>query len=217
MKTDIVDAARYLWSKGWAEAGAGNISVRTAGRIKNAHNHLSEKITPGLSVFITTTGSRFRNINADDVGYLWVGADGETYGFELEDAKPTSELMAHLMIHDCLGKSEEKVIVHIHATNSIALGMLVQDEKELNEMLSRLIEIPIFVPGGFALVPDYPSGSIELAAESARRVAQGCRVLLWQRHGLLVVAKELDAAIDIIEATEKSAEIALKIMTCKRP
>lgn len=216
MKTDIVDAARYLWSKGWAEAGAGNISVRTTGRIKNAHNHLSEKITPGLSVYITTTGSRFRNINADDVGYLWVGADGETYGFELEDAKPTSELMAHLLIHDCLGKTEEKVIIHIHATNSIALGMLVQDERELNELLARIIEIPIFVPGGFALVPDFMPGSAELAAESARRVAQGCRVLLWQRHGLVVVAKELENAIDIIEATEKSAEIALKLLSCKR-
>lgn len=215
MKTNIVEAARYLWSRGWAEAGAGNISVRTAGRIKNAHNHLSEKITPGLSVFITTTGSRFRGINADDVGYLWVGADGETYGFELEDAKPTSELMAHLMIHDSLGKSDEKVIVHIHATNSIAIGMLVQDEKELNELLSRLIEIPIFVPGGFALIPDYPSGSIELAGESAKRVAQGVKVLLWKRHGLVVVAKDLDSAIDIIEATEKSAEIALKIMACR--
>lgn len=216
MKTDIVNAARYLWSKGWAEAGAGNISMRTTGRIKNAYNHLTSKITPGLSLFITTTGSRFRNINADDVGYLWVGADGMTFGFELEDAKPTSELMSHLMIHDCLGKSDEKVIIHVHATNSIALGMLVQDEKELNEMLAQLVEIPIFVPNGFAFVPDHPSGSIELAVESAKRVAQGFRVLLWHRHGLVVVAKELETAIDIIEATEKSAEIALKVRSCRR-
>jgi rhamnulose-1-phosphate aldolase len=215
MKTDIASTARYLWSKGWAEAGSGNISVRTTGRIRNAYNHLPEAITPGISVYITTTGSRFRNIDADDIGYLWVGATGDAYGFDLEEAKPTSELIAHLMIHEKLAKTDDKVIVHVHATNSIALGMVAKDEVQFNDLMSRLIEIPIFVPNGFAIIPTLPSGSLELASASAARIAQGKRVLLWQNHGLVVVAKDLEQAIDLVEATEKSAEIALKVLSCK--
>lgn len=214
MKSDIVSAAKYLWSKGWAEAGAGNISVRTTGRVKTAFNHLPVKLTPGLSIYVTTTGSRFRNISEADVGHLWVGADDETYGFELEEAKPSSEFMAHLLIHNALQKTDEKVVVHVHATNSIALAMLVPDEKKLNDLLSRLVEVPIFIPQGFAYVPFAPSGSIELAKATADRVVEGKKVLIWERHGIVAVAKDLESAIDIIEATEKSAEIALKTLAC---
>lgn len=216
MKTEIANAAHYLWQKGWAEAGAGNISVRTHGRIRNAYNHLPVKVMPGLSMHITTSGSRFRSINENQVGYLWVGADGETYGFDLENAKPSSEMIAHMLIHEALEKSEEKCIIHVHATNVIALSMIERDEQRINEILSRITEIPIFVPGGFGLVTFLPPGSIELAQASAEMVKKGRKALIWPRHGLVAIAKDLDTAIDIVEATEKSAEIALKILACKK-
>jgi ribulose-5-phosphate 4-epimerase/fuculose-1-phosphate aldolase len=217
MKTDIANAAHYLWKKGWAEAGSGNISVRAHGRIRNAYNHLQARVMPGLSAYITTTGSRFRHINADDVGYCWVGADGETFGYDLEDAKPSSELISHLLIHEALEKTDDKCIIHIHATNVIALSMVEKDEKKINETLNQLIEVPIFIPSGFGLLPFLPSGSVELAQASAAKIKEGRRVLIWPRHGLVVVSKDLETGIDIVEATEKSAEIALKILACKRP
>ncbi len=215
MKYEIANAAHYLWQKGWAEAGAGNISVRSHGRIRNAFNHLPVKIMPGLSMYITASGSRFRNIAENDVGYFWVGADGETFGFDLENAKPSSEMIAHLLIHEALEKTDEKCIVHVHTTNVIALSMIEQNEQKINEMLSRIPEIPVFVPGGFGLVPFLPPGSTELATASVEMVKSGRKALIWPRHGLVAAAKDLETAIDIVEATEKSAEIALKILACK--
>ena len=131
------------------------------------------------------------------------------------EARPTSEWMAHLLLHrhfEAIG-SPNRVILHSHPAAVIALSHypVFKHEETLNgELAAVLPELPLYLPLGLSCCPAQAPGSIELAKASA--ACLGSRnAMIWEKHGLLCFATTLDQAFDYMEIIVKAAELWLKI------
>ncbi len=225
---EIVTVASLLWEKGWAEAGAGNISVNVTEYfpglnfdfraspmidLKKPYQHIA-----GNFIFITTKGSRMRSLAKDpgnNICLIKISEAGTAYQvlFEEKDSTslPSSELPSHLGIHELLAKrgGTDKAVLHTHVQELIALSHIpkYKNEKTLNDMLwSMHPETEYFIPEGIGLVPFELPGSENLATATLKSL-QEHPVVLWEKHGCLAIGKDLNEAFDRIEILAKSAEI----------
>ncbi|MCE5176968.1 MAG: class II aldolase/adducin family protein [Caldisericales bacterium] len=212
-KRDILGCARYLASRGWAEAGAGNISIRT--KQIDIHNTnaipINYSAKPGLAICVTKSGSNFRLMAEDDVSSVVVGEDGQSITHGFRQGKPTSELSTHLLLHNHFAEKNSLAIVHAHLTNLVAATHIFRSEQELNEAIFCHTEMPLLVPGGIGLVPVITPGSIEIAQATLGKIKQGKTCVAWACHGIVAIAENLLGATNIVEAVEKACEIALKV------
>ncbi|HPV86629.1 MAG TPA: class II aldolase/adducin family protein [Caldisericia bacterium] len=210
---DILECARYLASRGWAEAGAGNISIRT--KQIGIHNTNAIPINypakPSLAIYATRSGSNFRLMAEDDVSSVVVGEDGQSIAHDFKHGKPTSELSTHLLLQSHFADKNSLAIIHAHLTNLVAATHVFRSEQELNEAVFCHTEMPLLVPGGIGLVPVITPGSVEIAQATLEKIKQGKTCVAWACHGIVAIAENLLGATNIIEAVEKACEIALKV------
>jgi ribulose-5-phosphate 4-epimerase/fuculose-1-phosphate aldolase len=135
IKKTIVDIARYLASRGWAEAGSGNISYKCDFDLQDQYQTeiLKLEARPGLKAFVTRSGSLFRKLMKRDVGIVDVQPDRWTIRHSFEEGQhPTSELLSHLLSHGELFNTEYKAIIHVHPTYIMALIKRIKSKKERN-------------------------------------------------------------------------------------
>ena len=234
LKQVIADAAAtgaYLWSKGWAEKNAGNLSADVTewvrvkpGRLKasafRAHPHLPPGLL-GRAFLVTGTGTRFRDIERDPKGCLCILRVLEDppgfhllWGGEREGFKPTSELPSHLQMHACLRRtgSRDRVVLHTHPNELIALTHLPETggEEALNYALWGMIpEAKIYVPRGIGWVPYRLTASESLAEETVKALERRHKVVMWEKHGALAVGEGPLEAFDLIDAMNKAATLYL--------
>jgi rhamnulose-1-phosphate aldolase len=231
----IAATAGILWDRGWAERNAGNISVNITGI---AENKLQELFTdspvipfdpPGyrleeMTFILTATGSRMRELAErpeEHLCFIRTGKDGNDYRqFCLcpgtGDIQPTSELPAHLMIHEMLLKKPDgqKAVVHTHATELIALTHFPEfrSEEAINRLLWRMHpETIIFLPEGAAFVPFTIPGTRAIA-EATRAGLEKHNVVIWEKHGVFATGRDVAEAFDHIDLLTKAARIWL---TCR--
>ena len=219
-----------LTMKGWAEASGGNLSVRLAKTIELSDKEW-KRLTPKLRfslpeayphlesqlLVIKATGKRLRDIAKAPSKTLGLGlVQGRNFHIlwpNDDTFRPTSELTSHLAIQNYLAKNKPnmKAVLHAHPTELIVLSFLGEHFlKTLNETLWSVYPgMLIFLPEGLGVVPFKPPSSKELAAETVRLVANH-RVILWEKHGCLSVGKTLSDCLDMMEISNKSAEIFLK-------
>ncbi|MCP5699600.1 class II aldolase/adducin family protein, partial [Klebsiella pneumoniae] len=85
---------------------------------------------------VTGSGKFFRNVQLDpaaNLGVVKVDSDGAGYHILwglTNDAVPTSELPAHFLSHSeriRLTNGKDRVIMHCHATNLIALTYVLEN------------------------------------------------------------------------------------------
>jgi rhamnulose-1-phosphate aldolase len=137
----MLEAARLMSERGWAERNAGNMSCI----IPNAEvtkyfdpDHIKKvfkldlniKELAGMVFLITAAGSYFRKLKyapADSLGAMRVSLDGRRlellWGFN-QGSSPTSEMRMHFMGHIMRLKKDpgHRVILHTHATNTIIIS-----------------------------------------------------------------------------------------------
>lgn len=220
----------YLWERGWAERNAGNFSVNISGYFtKKELDKLSSypffplnKAYSGLarSLFmISGAGTRMRQMAQNPVGnlcFIYIDATGTAYhiiGGEKGDnaLKPTSELASHLAIHQYLRqkKAVEKVVLHAHVTELIALTQLpgFNNRERLNQILPGMHpEALYFFPQGVGFVPYHLPGTEKLARETVMAL-ENHRTIIWEKHGCLSVGENLAEAFDSIDILAKLARI----------
>ena len=222
---------RDIHRKGWAEANAGNISLRLTPALckdEDSFNHNSDWVKlkspfPQLGrhcFLITAAGAHLRNIELSPPQNLGVIELDETrqnyrllWGFE-NDTQPTSELLAHLQAHAARKRIKHRqdcVFMHCHCPNLIALSYaLPLDTITLTRLLWQMhIECIVMFPQGVEFIPWKLSGSDDLAQTTAHAL-QKRRAVLWQFHGIGAVGNSLDDAFGLIETIEKAAQIYLK-------
>ena len=237
MIADLANVSTALWDKGWAERNAGNASANVTSfmpltiprsKLADVPRTAAPLVCPemaGQYILVTGTGRRFRDfarkpavnscilrVTEDGTAcqLVW-GGDGDP-GF-----RPTSEFPSHMMIHQLLwtGKDPARVVLHTHPTELIALTHIPEytEEKALNRALWAIHpEVKIAVPTGVGLVPYTLPSSVELAKLTVASLAAKHRVIIWEKHGVLAVAPDASTALDLIEVTNKAAEI---IIMCK--
>lgn len=229
---EMLETARLMSERGWAERNAGNMSCIIPGseaaryfdpnNVKKAFKlDLNIKELSGMVFLISATGSYFRKLKyapAQGLGAVRVSLDGKRlellWGFE-EGAAPTSEMLMHFMGHIVRLKKEpsHRVILHTHATNTIIMsanGML--DEKAFTRALWRMhSECIVVFPEGVGLVPWMVPGTQGISAATAEKLKK-FRLIIWPLHGIIATGNSIDEAMGLIETVEKISEIYIKSM-----
>lgn len=231
----MIKATHDMWLKGWDERNGGNISLRlTEDDVHSFKNefYASPKhipITHDLSkianhyFIVTGSGKFFRNVilnPADTLAIIRVDEQGKgcylMWGLE-NGGMPTSELAAHLQSHIVrmqVSNNRDRVIMHCHATNLIALTYVLELD---SAVISRLLwemstECLVVFPEGVGVVPWMVPGKDEIGYETANKM-QHHSLVLWAFHGIFGTGADLDEAFGLIDTAEKSAEILVKVLS----
>ncbi|MCF8301771.1 MAG: rhamnulose-1-phosphate aldolase [Bacteroidales bacterium] len=235
LSSSIPEIARFLWEKGWAEANAGNMSIRIDELPQTYHSAESAvagyelpKAYPGLedAIFVLTgAGKRMRQIaQSSQNGMLIIQLNEKAGRYKIfpvsvdqeVDFKPTSELPTHLAVHQMMVKHgmPERAIVHAHVTELIALTHIEEytGEENLNNLLwSMHPEIPMMLPHGAGLVPSIMPGTEEIAHATVEKF-KSHKAVIWEKHGGFAIGNDVQEAFDRLDILAKAASI---YFTCK--
>jgi rhamnulose-1-phosphate aldolase len=105
--------------------------------------------------------------------------------------------------------SHEKVVIHTHATEMVALTQAKEfcNQDSLNKLLWGMHpETIMFVPKGVGFVPYILPGSMEIAKETIKALRDH-DVALWEKHGVFAIGKSVSDTFDVIDILAKSAQI----------
>jgi len=107
----------------------------------------------------------------------------------------------------------KKAILHTHPTELIALTQIpaCRNKAHLNRLLLGMYaECAMFVPKGVGLLPFMLSGGLDIAKATLAELKEHDTVL-WAKHGVLSVGRDLDDAFDSVDMVAKAADIFLKV------
>jgi rhamnulose-1-phosphate aldolase len=210
----VAATARFLVERGWAEANAGNLSLRVAAG-KTVGGPLIELPVAvpaliGSCLVVKRAGARLRDLaNAPGQGLCVVCITGPRTG-RLHGGPPSSELAAHLAAHAALVKARpaDRVFLHTHPTDLAALSLLV-GHQSLPGLLARVhTEAPVLLEGRLTALPLALPGSVSLARTTARALAR-YQAVAWPAHGVAASGPDFGSALDLVELADKCARIAL--------
>ncbi|HOO96342.1 MAG TPA: class II aldolase/adducin family protein [Caldisericia bacterium] len=209
-KKNIVETARYLASRGWAEAGAGNISVAVNYQTRKHELKTGDNVdfTRDVNILATSSGSRFRKLGLDEIGLVTIDSSTNQIFHNFKSKKPTSEVLAHLLVHSKSVKSDHLAVVHCHTTSTVALTHKLHDNLSI-QLMKMHTEMEYYFPSGICHLDAHKPGSCELAKETAKAFESGFRFIVWPHHGVVAIADSLDGCVDMIEAVEKAATMWL--------
>lgn len=206
----IAKVASWLHAQGWAEANAGNLSLRVGKAVRKHFQSLGIELRFSEAYLVSRTGSRYREMADNPAeGLLLVFTNFEEEFYLPANAKPTSEWKCHRLLHEADVQAQYPCILHSHPTDIIALShtQIYADEAALNKHLSGLLpELSIYLPKGIATSPYAKPGSKVLADLSNNCFADR-QVLIWQGHGLVCRAIDIAAALDLTEIVNKGAKL----------
>jgi rhamnulose-1-phosphate aldolase len=236
MAAQIAEVAGMMWKKGWGEATSGNISVNVTTSYPNIHlDFRSYPMIPlesrlsGLAhnyIFITSRGSRMRNIAKDPstgLCLIKVSKKGDSYQVLFEEPEhplePSSEILTHLTIHDKMVKAGNgnTAIVHAHVHELVVLTHdpgLRNAGKLSDLLLSMQTETPFYLPEGVGYVPLVAPGSPELAKANLKALKDHT-IVVWEKHGCMAIGKDVHEAFDRIDVLAKAAAIYLEVLRFK--
>jgi rhamnulose-1-phosphate aldolase len=226
----IAGIAQYLWDRGWAERNAGNFSINVTGyfhekeldRFSSYPFFPLSKRYPDLArtlFLLSGTGTRMRDVAnhlPENICFVYISDSGSAYHIIDENpegaaVRPTSELATHLAIQQQLlqNKSPEKVVLHAHVTELIALTQLspFTSEAAINSLLWGMHpEILLFLPDGVGFIPFILPGTENIAMATLRGFEKH-KVVLWEKHGCMAIGRSLPEAFDNLDVLAKSAKI----------
>jgi rhamnulose-1-phosphate aldolase len=220
---ELMKVSGWLARRGWSEAGSGNISIRfdhVPDELDEAHPVATRPLPlladrlGGCYLLITSTGSRARDIENElepGAGLFHIPRGGESMSCVWGNSETTSELAAHIAIHQMLveARPRDRAVLHTHPANLIALTHLpaMQNSRSLSDaLLGMQSEAHVRFPDGLRYVPYSTAGSVELGPWSAEALKRS-RVVIWHMHGAASTGESLSDALDNLEYVDKMAEI----------
>lgn len=231
---DMRKICDLMYKKGWNERNGGNVSLILKENDIKEYLDLEcgertfklESPIPSLAnmyFLITGTGKYLKNVfeyPEENLGIIKISNDGSYYSilWGLTNAKPTSEIMTHLLCHKVrLEKDpEHKVIIHNHATNIEAMTFIedLTDKSFTRALWKMQTESIVVFPEGVGVLPWLVCGSELIGKETAKKMEK-YRLVIWAHHGILGAGRNLDETFGLIETAEKAAEIYIKIANIK--
>ena len=191
----IVEAGRFLDSKGWVPATSGNISVRVG----------PDRIA------ITASGKHKGRLKPEDI--LLVDLEGNP----LENKRPSAETLLHLTVYRLF--PEVKAVVHTHSPNATLISRIAKGSVELEdyELLKAFPEIEthetkIVVP---VFENDQNMERLSRKVEEYLKSHGNVYGFLISSHGLYTWGKDMESALIHAEAYEFLFECELKLMSIR--
>lgn len=165
-RQQVVRAAACLVQAGLVTGTAGNVSVRE----------------PGTGRFlITPSAVDYRVLGARDIARVDLGT-GTVEG----PRRPSTERELHGQIYRA--RPDVNAVVHHHGPYATALAVARRTIPHILDEAVDLTPIPT--------VEYAPSGTPELAAGAAARLAEGCNAVLLANHGVVAVGGTLEEALE---------------------
>lgn len=231
----MIKATHDMWLKGWDERNGGNVSLRLLAEdvapYQNEFTHQPQHIPLTHDVadlanhyfIVTGSGKFFRNVILDPADTLaLVKVDEQGKGYYLlwglqNGGLPTSELAAHFQSHITrlhITQGKDRVIMHCHATNLIALTYVLNlDSTTFTRLLWEMsTECLVVFPDGIGVVPWMVPGTDEIGNATAHQMKEHALVL-WAFHGIFGSGPTLDDTFGLIDTAEKAAEILVKVLS----
>lgn len=219
---EIAELSGWLAKSGACREAEGNLSALVRGGERPGWPLLyrlripcTTGSTPPLDLLVTAAGAQFARL-ADDplAGLVWCRAlpgSGhllcEAYSASPE-LRPTSELLCHLLVQAQVAEagSRRQFVVHTHSPGLVALTNLPADRlpgvlETVQRNLSTIDEQASFDLGG---IIDEPTGSLQLAAETAHLLATS-NAVLWKNHGVIVRSGTANGTVEFLDAAGRLA------------
>jgi len=232
--TDMIRATTDMWLKGWDERNGGNISMRLFDRDVEAYLSIwkNPRVLPlnetlpelaGQYFLVTGSGKFFRNTELDpesSLGVIRILPSGEAievlWGYS-DGGIPTSELSAHLKSHrsrQSLTPGRDRVIMHCHATNLIALSYVLEltTANITRALWEGSTECLVVFPEGVGTM-DWMVPGTGLIGDATAELMARHPLALWPYHGVFGTGQTLDETFGLIDTAEKSAMMLVKIIT----
>lgn len=220
------EVAGYLWQKGWAERNGGNITLNITEFVDDEIRALPAITEPtpiglklpyikGCYFYCKGTNRRMRDLARwpmENGSVIRILDDCEHYVI-IADApvRPTSELPAHLSVHNRLIEkgSPYRASLHTHPIELIAMTHnpeMLKKDLVTRILWSMLPESKAFCPRGLGMIPYALPGSTILA-EATIRELEDYDVAMWEKHGVFAVDTDIMSAFDQIDVMNKAALI----------
>lgn len=158
-------------------------------------NH-SVRIQNKKWMWITPSGIPRYNLQEEDLVKVHLET-GKTLG----SRKPSIEWHMHVSIYKKLKKVN--AIVHTHSPYTLGIAIAIS----LTNQFQHIIEEAKIVVGDPVIIPNKPSGSIELANIVSRAFGHGgekLRAVIIINHGVVSVGNNIHQARAVVEALEDS-------------
>ncbi|EGO2813073.1 rhamnulose-1-phosphate aldolase [Enterococcus faecalis] len=235
---ELVQTTYDMWAKGWDEYNGGNISyLLTKEEIERLPEDFSDtsyhfydepieiknlmeipKIIQGKYLLITASGSHFRYVKEQpniDTGIVKLTKNGYQIIAGYNTGKrPTSEIYMHILSHNVrLSKNKNhRVVIHNHATNIVLYSLIneVTSESLTKDLWSVLTESIVVFPDGISVLPWKVPGTREIG-EATSELLKECRLVVWEKHGVLSTGVDFEDCFGLIETANKAAGLALDL------
>lgn len=182
LREQICLLAKSLFDRGLTHGSTGNISARTE--------------DGGL--LVSPTGTSFGRLDPARLSRF------DAQGVHVAGDKPTKEMPLHTAFYDT--RNTAGAVVHLHATNAVALSML--PGLDADNFLPPLTPYAIMLLGKVQLLPFFLPG--DAAMGDAVRALGGTRsAVMLANHGPVVSGKDVAAACNAMEELEETARLAL--------
>ena len=178
----LIEAGRFIDSKGWVPATSGNFSAR----LSNG------------TIAITVSGKHKGRLDSDDI--MLIDADGHS----LDGKKPSAETLLHTAIYRRF--PDMHAVLHPHSLNSILISRLFKDEIVLNdyELLKALTNIDTH--DARAVIPVFANDQdIPRLSEQVDRYMDNRGLIhayIIAGHGFYTWGKSVQEALRHVEALE---------------
>jgi rhamnulose-1-phosphate aldolase len=231
----MVKATSDMWLKGWDERNGGNVSLRL--REEEVKPFAADfclqprcieltQPAPALAndwFLVTGSGKFMRNVQldpADCLALLQVDDKGLSYKIHWglsNGGLPTSELASHFQSHavrKAVSNGADRVIMHCHATNFMALSYVVEmDSARFTRLLwEGSTECLVVFPDGVGVLPWMVPGTDEIGTATAGQM-QSHTLVMWPFHGVFGTGPTLDETFGLIDTAEKSSEVIVKVLS----
>lgn len=169
-----------FFQRGYATGSSGNMSV---------------KLSDG-TIVLTPTGSSLGKLSPDQLSVVTV--EGQL----VSGPKPTKEAPLHLSFY--AQQPECRAVIHLHSPYATALSCLA--DLDANDALKPCTPYFTMKGGKLPVVPYFKPGSENLFV-AAKELAGTTKALLLSNHGLVATGKTLNAAVNLAEELEASAQL----------
>lgn len=222
----VAEVARYLWEKGWAERNGGNIVVNITQLVDDELRALppilpARKIgttlpyLKGTYFYCKGTGKRMRDLARcpmDNGAIVRITDTCDAYEIIADKPViPTSECASHFTMHNYLIQSGStyRASVHTHPIELVAMShnpAFLKKDVMGHKLWGMIPETLAFAPLGLGIVPYAMPGSVELANATLEQI-KDYDVVMWEKHGVCAVGKDVMDAFDQIDVLNKAALI----------
>lgn len=223
---DIAEVTGYLWQKGWAERNGGNITVNVsefATEEWKTMAPLTDSISIGMTLpylkgkffYAKGTQKRMRDLAKHPMSngsIIRICDDCASYVIIADEAvMPTSELPSHLALQNYLLETGSiyKATLHTHPIELVAMShnkRFLEPGVMTRTLWSMIPETLAFAPLGIGIVPYELPGSILLADATLEQI-KNYDVVMWEKHGVCAVGKDIMDAFDQVDVLDKAAII----------